>query len=112
METARINIGRWEAEYSSRIVQLEPQWYAAYTTSNTEKRVAERLVARNVECFLPLYESVRRWKDRRVRLQLPLFPGYVFVHLALYDRLRVVQIPGLVRLVGFNGVPEIGRAHV
>jgi transcription antitermination factor NusG len=40
-----------------------------------------------------------------MRLQLPLFPGYVFVHLALRDRLRVLQIPGVVRLVGFNGDP-------
>ena len=58
-----------------------------------------------MECFLPLYESVRRWKDRRVRLQLPLFPGYVFVRLALRDRLRVLEIPGVVRLVGFDGHP-------
>jgi len=60
---------------------------------------------REVEHFLPLYTSVRRWKDRRVTLDLPLFPGYVFVRLALRDRLRVVQIPSLVRLVGFNGLP-------
>ena len=60
---------------------------------------------RKVEHFLPLYSSVRRWKDRRVTLDLPLFPGYVFVRLALRDRLRVVQIPSVVRLVGFGGLP-------
>src|SRR6266480_2024387 len=49
--------------------------------------------------------SLRRWKDRRVQLDLPLFPGYVFVRLALCDRLRVVQIPSVVRLVGFGGLP-------
>ncbi len=38
-------------------------------------------------------------------LELPLFPGYLFVRLALRDRLRVVQIPSVVRLVGFNGQP-------
>jgi transcription antitermination factor NusG len=80
-------------------------WYAAYTCANHEKRVAEQLSVRSVEHFLPLYESVRRWKDRRVRLQLPLFPGYVFVRLALRDRLQVLQIPSVARLVGFNGVP-------
>jgi transcription antitermination factor NusG len=48
---------------------------------------------------------VRRWKDRRVQLELPLFPGYVFVRLALPDRLRVLQTPSVVRLVGFNGAP-------
>lgn len=84
---------------------LEPRWYAAYTCAQHEKRVAAELGLREVEHFLPLYSSVRRWKDRRVQLELPLFPGYVFVRLALRDRLRVVQIPSVVRLVGFNGLP-------
>jgi transcription antitermination factor NusG len=80
-------------------------WYAAYTCANHEKRVAQQLAVRSVEHFLPLYESVRRWKDRRVQLQLPLFPGYVFVRLALRDRLQVLEIPSVARLVGFNGTP-------
>jgi transcription antitermination factor NusG len=84
---------------------LEPQWYAAYTCANHEKRVAEQAQRRSLECFLPLYETVRRWKDRRVRLELPLFPGYVFVRLDLRDRLRVLEIPGVARLVGFDGHP-------
>ena len=64
-----------------------------------------QLERRSVESFLPLYESVRRWKDRRMRLQLPVFPGYIFVRLALRDRLRVLEIPSIVRLVGFGGHP-------
>jgi transcription antitermination factor NusG len=83
----------------------QARWYAAYTCANHEKRVAAELGARDVESFLPLYSSVRRWKDRRVQLDLPLFPGYVFVRLALRDRLRVVQIASVVRLVGFGGLP-------
>src|SRR5271157_5605311 len=84
----------------SSVEYLEPHWYAAYTCANHEKRVALQLERRSLECFLPLYESVRRWKDRRVRLELPLFPGYVFVRLALRDRLQVLQVPGVARLVG------------
>ncbi len=84
---------------------LEEHWYAAYTCANHEKRVAAELQARAVEHFLPLYSSFRRWKDRRIHLSLPLFPGYVFVRLALREKLRVLQIPGLVRLVSFNGQP-------
>jgi transcription antitermination factor NusG len=83
----------------------EPFWYAAYTSANHEKRVGEQLSAREVEHFLPVYTSVRRWKDRRVKLELPLFPGYVFVRLALRDRLQVLQVPGVAKLVGFNGTP-------
>jgi transcription antitermination factor NusG len=84
---------------------IEAPWYAVYTAANREKRVAEQLGHRSVEHFLPLYESVRRWKDRRVKLELPLFPGYVFVHLDLRDRLEVLKVPGVVRLVGFSGTP-------
>jgi transcription antitermination factor NusG len=83
----------------------QARWYAAYTCANHEKRVAAELGARDVVHFLPLYSSVRRWKDRRVQLELPLFPGYVFVRLALRDRMGVVQIPSVVRLVGFGGLP-------
>jgi transcription antitermination factor NusG len=80
-------------------------WYAAYTCANHEKRIAEQLQLRGVEFFLPLYDTVRRWKDRRVRLQFPLFPGYVFVRAPLREQLRIVQVPGVVRLVGFGPVP-------
>ena len=84
---------------------LQPRWYAAQTCANHEKRVFEQLEQRTVEAYLPRYTSVRRWKDRQVRLELPLFPGYVFVHLALRDRLQVLQTPSVVRLVGFGGHP-------
>lgn len=84
---------------------VESCWYAAYTCSRHEKRIAYQLTQRSVEHFLPLYETVRRWKDRRVRLQLPLFPCYIFVRVALRDQLEVLQVPGVVRLVGFNGRP-------
>jgi transcription antitermination factor NusG len=83
----------------------EARWYAAYTCANHEKRVSEQLGVREVEHFLPLYSSVRRWKDRRVMLDLPLFPGYVFVRMAMRDRLQVQTVPGVARLVGFNKTP-------
>src|SRR5438874_10657816 len=100
---------RGTADYAGAVAQpaawAEERWYVAYTCPHHEKRVAAELGAREVEHFLPLYSSVRRWKDRRMTLELPLFPGYVFVRLALRDRLRVLQVPSVVRLVGFNGQP-------
>ncbi len=81
------------------------RWYAVYTAARHEKRVAEQLERRRVECFLPLYEAVHRWKDRRARVTLPLFPSYVFVRIALPDRLQVLQVPSVVRLVSFQGEP-------
>jgi transcription antitermination factor NusG len=85
---------------------FEPCWYAAYTCANHEKSVAAHLEQRNFEHYLPQYETVHRWKDRRVRLSLPLFPGYVFVRLALRERLKVLQVPSIVKLVGFGEYPE------
>ncbi len=82
-----------------------PRWYAAYTSARHEKRVAEHLRQREVECFLPLYETIHRWNNGRHRVQLPLFPGYVFVRICLRDKLRVLQAPGLAQLVSFNGAP-------
>ena len=94
-----------QPQKASDMAIAQPHWYAVYTCANHEKRVAAELHARAVEHFLPLYASVRHWKDRRVQLDLPLFPGYVFVRLALRDRLRVLGTPSVVRLVGFNGQP-------
>lgn len=82
-------------------------WYAAYTSSRHEKTVAEHLRQREVECFLPLYETVRRWNNGRHRVQLPLFPSYVFVRMGLRDKLRVLQVPGLSQLVTFQGSPAV-----
>ena len=82
-------------------------WYAAYTSSRHEKTVAENLRQREVECFLPLYETVRRWNNGRHRVQLPLFPSYVFVRMGLRDKLRVLQVPGLAQLVSFQGNPAV-----
>ncbi len=83
----------------------EARWYALYTCAHHEKRVAEQLALRSVQHLLPLYETMRRWKDRRVRLELPLFPSYLFVRTRLRERLRILEIPSVVRLVGFEGHP-------
>jgi transcription antitermination factor NusG len=80
-------------------------WYALYTFPRHEKRVAEQIERRRFISFLPVYRSVRRWKDRRKELELALFPGYVFVRMELENRLQVLQLPGVVRLVSFNGQP-------
>lgn len=83
----------------------EENWYALYTCPRHEKRVAQQIEQHRIACFLPIYRSVRRWKDRRKELELALFPGYVFVRVALPDRVRVLQLAGAVRFVSFNGHP-------
>jgi transcription antitermination factor NusG len=93
------------AEHSGVSRRIEPHWFAACTRSRHEKRVAEQLEERGVESFLPLCRASHRWKDRRKIVALPLFPGYVFVHIPVEDRLRVLELYGVARLVAFSGVP-------
>jgi len=77
------------------------QWFAAYTSSCHEKRVAEHCCVREIEYFLPVYQSTRRWKNgSTVNLARPLFPGYVFVRLNVTHRVRVLELPGVVSIVG------------
>src|SRR5260370_38619126 len=104
---ASITIGTLDPREASSLPDdyLDRHWYAVCSFSDHEKRVGEQLREGGVEHFLPLYDSVRRWKDRRGQLQLPLFPGYVFVHLALRDRLRILNIPSVARLLGFGRPP-------
>ena len=84
-----------------------PRWYAAYTLPRHEKAVADRLVQQEVESYLPLYSAVRFWNHRRIEVDLPLFPGYVFVKMLLADRVRILSRPGIIRLVSFSGSPAV-----
>ncbi len=80
------------------------RWFALYTTSRHEKRVAQHLGQREIEFYLPLYRSQRKWSDgSRVTLDLPLFPGYLFVHIRRNQRTRVLEIPGALGVVGGTG---------
>lgn len=81
------------------------RWLAACVRSRHEKKVAQQLQSNALQCFLPLYESVHRWKDRRATVTLPLFPGYVFARVAPADRMRILTTPGVVKLVSFQGQP-------
>jgi transcriptional antiterminator NusG len=102
MATVSRNLDEGPQQPQQSCVLQAGDWYAAYTAANHEKKVAAELERRSMQYFLPLYSSYRRWKDRRVKLAMPLFPGYLFVRFAWQDRLRALQIPGLVRFVGFG----------
>jgi transcription antitermination factor NusG len=82
---------------------VRPHWYVAYTLPRHEKSIADRLIHQNVETYLPLYSSVRKWNRRLVEIELPLFPGYVFVKMVITDKVWVLSHPGVIRLVGFKG---------
>ena len=81
------------------------RWYAVSVRPRHEKLVARYLEYQGLNYFLPVYRSVRRWKDRRKELDMALFPGYVIVNLNLRDRRGVLQAPGVVQFVTFQGQP-------
>jgi transcription antitermination factor NusG len=84
-------------------VDVSPRWYAVCTLPRHEKAVERRLIKQVIQTYLPLYWATHIWNHRRVKVELPLFPGYVFVKMLITDRIRILAHPGVVRLVGFNG---------
>ena len=85
---------------------LRRDWYAVYTNPRHEKRVAHHFGQRQIESFLPLYRVHRRWRDgSRVELDLPLFPGYIFTRIGRRERIRVLEVPGVLTIVGFGEEP-------
>jgi transcription antitermination factor NusG len=77
-------------------------WFALYTRHQHEKVVAEMLTAKGFEAFLPLYDSMRLWKDRKKTISLPLFPCYVFVRGPLERKLAMISTPG-VHMILYRG---------
>ena len=81
------------------------QWYAVRVRSRHEGSVARHLSARGLEAFLPLYRRRSRWSDRVKEIEFPLFPGYVFCHFNVEDRLPILTVPGVVHVVGLGKTP-------
>ncbi|HUW82201.1 MAG TPA: UpxY family transcription antiterminator [Phycisphaerae bacterium] len=93
----------------------EQCWYALYTRSRFEKEVDKRLGMLGIETYLPLYRARRRWSDRTVQLDLPLFPSYLFVRLkpASPDIYRILDTKGVVRFVSASTGPiEVPREEI
>jgi transcription termination/antitermination protein NusG len=77
------------------------QWFAAYTMSRHEKHIAEQCERIGIEHFLPLYVSHKTWKNRvTVDVHLPLFPNYIFAQLLPGAHVALLQVPGVLSVVG------------
>lgn len=92
-------------------------WYGLRTRSNHEKVAATVLEGKGYQQFLPVYRCRRRWSDRIVESQKPLFPGYVFCRFDAKNRLPIITTPGVIYVVGFGNEPapitdhEINAVH-
>lgn len=82
------------------------RWYAVFTVPQNEKSAIRHLNLRDIESFLPTYNTVRVWKNRqRVHIALPLFPSYLFVRIGSRERGKVLSAPGVLRIVGNSRQP-------
>lgn len=81
------------------------------TKQNAEKKVAERFRLMGIELFLPLYETIRIWSDRKKKLKLPLIPGHLFVFMRPKELARVYQVAGVSRILTEFGKPAVVRPH-
>lgn len=85
-------------------------WFAIYVKSRSEKKVAEELEALHIEHYLPLQKILKQWSDRKKWILEPLFRSYVFVRIGQPEYYRVLNVPGVVKYISFEGkavsVPE------
>lgn len=86
-------------------------WYALYTKSRNEKKVADLLERKGVEIYCPMQEEVRQWSDRKKRVKMPVFRSYVFVRMENYkaESVPVLETPGAVRFLWWLGKPGVVR---
>jgi transcriptional antiterminator NusG len=85
--------------------RTDRRWYAVYTVVRHEKAADSALKKKQIETYLPLREVTSQWKDRKKRVLLPLFPGYLFVNTTLDYKLHILNTRGIVRILGVSGTP-------
>ncbi len=84
---------------------MAENWYALQVFAGKEKWTAQHLEYRGYEQLLLLYRKERQWSDRRKRVDLPVFPGYVFCRYDPAHRVSLLSVPGVIRAVGFRNQP-------
>src|SRR5882757_1489643 len=82
-----------------------PQWFAIWTRSRHEQVVREQLERKNFDAFLPTITRWSRWKDRKKKVDWPLFPGYCFVRFDPAESLSILKCAGVVNIVSVEGKP-------
>jgi transcription antitermination factor NusG len=78
-------------------------WYAVYTRPHHEKEVFRKLQEQKIQTYLPLQTKIRKWSDRKKKVTVPLFSCYLFVNITSREYFQVLNTPGVIRYVAFNG---------
>jgi transcriptional antiterminator RfaH len=90
--------------------RLQPCWYAIYTRPHHEKTIYNTLIKENIHSYLPLQSTIKQWSDRKKKVSIPLISCYVFVKITSKNYYSVLNVPGVIRFVTFDGkaksIPE------
>lgn len=89
--------------------ETKKQWYALYTRSRWEKKVADLLEKKRVEVYCPLNRVKRQWADRKKVVLEPLFKSYVFIYASLQDLAQIKQTDGVINIVYWLSKPAVIR---
>jgi len=81
------------------------RWFAVWTRSRHEQVVREQLERKHIEAFLPTVTRWSRWKDRKKKVDWPLFPGYCFARFDPANTLPVLKCTGVVNIISVEGRP-------
>ena len=87
------------------------RWLVLYTRPRYEKKIRDHLAELSVDCFLPMREEVRQWSDRKKTVEVPLFSGYIFVHVNERERIRALETDGALKYVSFGGEIAVVSPH-
>lgn len=88
---------------SAKLVDsIQPQWYACYTRSRTEKTTVIQLEQAGIECYLPLIRTLRKWSDRMKWVDMPLLRSYIFVRVSQDNYAKVLSTDSVVRFITFE----------
>jgi transcription antitermination factor NusG len=87
------------------------QWFAVWTRSRHEQVVRDQLERKHIIAFLPTITRWSRWKDRKKKIDWPLFPGYCFARFNPDEALAILKCTGVVNIVSFDGKPAAIPEH-
>ena len=87
--------------------RLDLKWCVVYTRPQTERKVAANISDMGIESYLPLYKVVKQWRDRKKKMEVPLFPNYVFVKVNEIKRASLYSIKEMVKFVTIEKRPVI-----
>jgi len=92
------------AQLLAPAIEVAAPWFAIWTRSRAEKTVADQLARKQIEVFLPTVQRWSRWKDRKKKIDWPLFPGYCFARFDPRGTLDVLTCVGVASIISFDGV--------